>query len=248
MRFFEKKALVLGGSQGIGSAICLEFAKEGADVAFTYHSSEGQAELIGQQIRALGRAALPMWADVSNKKEVEQLAATVERAFHGLDILVCCAGIMPEGAIDVMQEDDWHRVIETNLSSAFYAIQACCPLLKNSRAGRIILISSQAAFTGSINHAHYAATKSGLLGLAYSAAKELGPFNITVNVVSPGRISTRMLDYADDKKRTRWLADTPLGRLGTPEEIAKPVVFLASEDSSFITGANLNVTGGMLMG
>ncbi len=248
MRLSEKKALVLGGSRGIGRAICLNFAAEGADVAFTYCSSRAKAEEIQEHISHTGRRSFVMQADISKREAVWDAVSAAVVALGGLDILVVCGGIMPEDALVDISEQQLRLVLDTNLNSAFYALQAAHDALQRSAAGRIIFISSQAAFTGSIMHAHYAAAKAGLLGLLFTAAKELGPSGITVNAVSPGRIETDMLQYADQEKREKWLAETPLKRFGRPEEVAKAAAFLASDEGSYITGANLNVNGGMLMG
>ena len=248
MRLNEKKALILGGSKGIGKAICLNFALEGADVAFTYCSSRSKAEEIQEHILRTGRRSFVMQADISKRDAVWDAVRASVVALGGLDILVVCGGIMPEDALVDISAQQLRLVLDTNLSSAFYALQAAHDALQQSAAGRIIFISSQAAFTGSILHAHYAAAKAGLLGLLFTAAKELGPSGITVNAVSPGRIETDMLQYADQEKREKWLAETPLKRFGRPEEVAKAVAFLASDEGSYITGANLNVNGGMLMG
>ncbi len=248
MRLRGKKALVLGGSKGIGRAICSSFASEGADVAFTYYSSRAEAEEIRDRIILAGGRAFFMQADISKRDAVWDAVGASVSALGGLDILVLCGGIMPEAGLMEISEEELHRVLDTNLNSAFYALQAAHGALLQSAAGRVVLISSQAAFTGSMMHAHYAASKAGILGLVYTAAKEFGPSGITVNAVSPGRIETDMLNYAGQEKRDKWLSDTPLKRFGRPEEVAGAVTFLASDESSYITGTNINVNGGMLMG
>jgi NAD(P)-dependent dehydrogenase (short-subunit alcohol dehydrogenase family) len=187
-------------------------------------------------------------ADVSNASEVREMVQKAAAELGGLDILVNCAGILPQDPIEEITESQWLRVLNVNLSGAFFAAQAAIPYLKRSSGGRIISITSQAAFSGSVNHVHYCAAKAGLLGMTYAMAKELGPFGITANTVAPGRVETEMLTYGCTEKRDSWLKQTPLGRLGEPLDIARTVVFLASDDAGYITGANINVNGGLLMG
>jgi 3-oxoacyl-[acyl-carrier protein] reductase len=153
---------------------------------------------------------------------------------------------------DTMAEDisdeEWEKMIAINLNSVFYACRAVIPHFKEKNKGRIINVSSQAALTGSAQHAHYAAAKSGILGFSYSLAKELGPYGITVNIVSPGRIDTDMITRRDNGRMEEWMQQTPLKRIGKPEDVASAVFFLASEEASYITGLNMHVNGGLLMG
>ena len=247
MNLTAKRALVTGGSRGIGKAISLEFAQSGADVALVYCSDKKGAMEIREAIEALGKKALPIYADLSKPEDIKRMVKEAAEGLGGLDILVNCAGILPQNPVEQITEEQWHKVIDINLSGAFFAAQAAIPYLKSNGCGRIISITSQAAFTGSVNHVHYCAAKSGLLGMTYALAKELGPLGITVNTVAPGRVETEMLTYGADKK-DEWLKSTPLGRLGKPEDIVKAVSFLASSDGDYITGANIHVNGGILMG
>jgi NAD(P)-dependent dehydrogenase (short-subunit alcohol dehydrogenase family) len=165
-----------------------------------------------------------------------------------IDILVNNAGEMTDMAVESMSDELWARAIEVNLTSAFRCARACIPSMKERRWGRIINVSSQVTETGSRDHAHYTAAKAGLLGLTYSLVKELGGFGITVNAVSPGRIVTDLLLERSAGREAEWLAQTPLRRLGQPEEVAAAIAFLVSEDAAYITGANIPVNGGLVMG
>jgi 3-oxoacyl-[acyl-carrier protein] reductase len=248
MKLNGKNALVTGGSNGIGRSICTEMAKQGANVALAYRSNEKNAEEIRDEITRLGRKALAIRTDVSDPQQVKEMVRKAASELGGLDIIVNCAGILPQDPIEEITESKWFNVLNVNLSGAFFAAQAAVPYLKQSSGGRIISITSQAAFTGSVDHVHYCAAKAGLLGMTYAMAKELGHFGITVNTVAPGRVETEMLTYGCAEKRDAWLKQTPLGRLGEPLDIARTVVFLASDDAGYITGANINVNGGLLMG
>jgi 3-oxoacyl-[acyl-carrier protein] reductase len=244
----HRVALVTGGSRGIGSGICMALAQAGISVALNYNASDSSAESVKSAIEHIGGQAFLVKADVSDENAVmDMIERTVER-FGCLDIVVNCAGVMPTDPIEAMSVDSWRKVLDTNLTSCFLTIREAIPHLKKSACPRIISIASQAAFTGSSQRSHYSASKAGILGLTYSLAKELGPFGITVNVVSPGRVDTEILAYGSIQRKQEWLASTPLGRLGTVGEIASAVLFLASEGASYVTGANLNVNGGMLMG
>lgn len=243
-----KIALVTGGSRGIGGAISKELAMNGARVLINYLNSEKHVVKLLDGISKSGGEALPFKADVSKPSEVSNLMNKIISTWGGLDILVNCAGVMKDNYIEDIELEEWEEVMNINLKSAFLCTKAAIPLLKECGGGRIINLSSQAAFTGSIKHLHYATSKAGMLGFTYSLAKELGKYNITVNVVSPGRILTDMIKSRKDGREQEWVINTPLGRLGKPEEVANSIVFLASDKASYITGANLNVNGGILMG
>jgi len=241
-------ALVTGGSRGIGRATCLALAMRGAAVAVLCRSRLEQAAEVVQRIQAGGERALAIQADVLHPGAIRQ---SVEEAASGLgsvDILVNNLGEMGSGQVADMKDEEWEHSLAVNLGSAFRYARECIPAMKERRWGRIISLSSQAAYTGSSNHAHYAAAKSGLLGLTFSLAKELGAWGITVNVIAPGRILTDMLLDGMAGREEEWIRQTPLQRFGRPEEVAGPIAFLASDDASYITGAVLNVSGGQLMG
>ncbi len=244
----NKTALVVGGSGGIGKAVCVSLAEAGADIGFVYNSSKESAEDIKNIIFSLNRKALMIQADISIYNSVKNMMNEYKKEFNSLDIIVNCAGLMGDSLIENMTPESWKRIIDINLTSSFYIVREAIGLLKNSPAGRIINLSSQAAFCGSKSHAHYSAAKSGILGLTYTMAKEFASYGITCNVISPGRVATRMLDYSSFQQKNKWTKSVPLNRLGTPKEISEVIVFLASEKSSYINGANINVNGGMLMG
>ena len=237
-------ALVTGGSRGIGRAICLALAEQGATVAVHYHARADAAQEVVTQIG--GGAAFQ--ADVGDTAQVTRLLEQVSAQLGAVDILVNNAGEMTDAAVENMSDDLWEQALSVNLSSAFRCARGCIPAMKAKKWGRIINVGSQAAYTGSSNHAHYAAAKAGLLGLTFSLAKELGTFGITVNLVAPGRITTDLLLERMAGREQEWLAQTPLKRIGAPEEVAGAVVFLASDAGSYITGANLHINGGLVMG
>ncbi len=241
-------ALVTGGSRGIGRATCLALATRGAAVAVLCRSRLDQAKEVVQQIQAGGERALAIQADALDPGAIKR---SVQEAVSGLgriDILVNNLGEMTGAPVADMKDEEWEHSLAVNLGSAFRYARECIPSMKERRWGRIINLSSQAAYRGSNNHAHYAAAKSGLLGLTFSLAKELGACGVTVNVVAPGRIATDMLLEGMAGREEEWIRQTPLQRFGRPEEVAGPIAFLASEDASYITGAVLNVSGGQMMG
>jgi len=242
-----KIALVTGGSRGIGRAICIALAAKGAQVAVHYRSTPDAADEVVRVIEGLGGEAFFLQADLAEREAGAALVEQVNKRVGGVDILVNNAGEMTDYAVEDMPDEAWERTLNVNLHSAFRCSRAVIPHMKAQQWGRIINITSQAAQTGSSNHAHYAASKSGLYGLTYSLAKELAPDNITVNQVAPGRIKTEMVMSRIAGREAEWMKQTPLGRLGDPEEIAAPVAFLASEAARYITGATLHINGGQLM-
>lgn len=242
-----KIALVTGGSRGIGRAICIALAAKGAQVAVHYRSTPDAADEVVRVIEGLGGEAFFLQADLAETEAGNALVEQVNQRVGGVDILVNNAGEMTDYSVEEMSDDAWERTINVNLNSAFRCSRAVIPHMKEQNWGRIINVTSQAAQTGSRNHAHYAASKSGLAGLTYSLAKELAPHNITVNQVAPGRIKTEMVMSRIEGREAEWMKQTPLGRLGDPEEVAAPVAFLASEAARYITGATLHINGGQLM-
>ena len=227
-----RKAVVTGGSRGIGREICLLLAENGADVALAYRKSTVEAEQLREEITAMGRSCIAVQADVSVSADVDRFVTQAAQAL-----------------IEDITDEDWSRVMRINLDGAFYACRAAAPYLKNSgKNGRIINLSSQAALNGTAHGVHYGASKAALLGLTYCLAKELGPDGITVNAILPGRIDTEMLAYATPERRAQWLQSTPLGRFGDTADIAELAVFLASDKGGYITGAKINVNGGLSTG
>jgi 3-oxoacyl-[acyl-carrier protein] reductase len=244
----SKTALVTGGSKGIGRAICVRLAQAGCRIVVNYASSDAEAEQTKRLIEAHGAEALLFKGDVAASDNVQKLVDYTLHHFHRIDVLVNNAGIMTDSLVETMDDAMWSHVLQTNLSGAFYACRAVIPAMKAQRRGYIVNISSQAALTGSAQHAHYAAAKAGLLGLTYSLAKELGPHQITVNAVSPGRIVTDMIETRGRGREQEWIGQTPLGRLGDAADVAGAVAYLVSGEADYVTGMNLQVNGGLVMG
>jgi 3-oxoacyl-[acyl-carrier protein] reductase len=237
-------ALVTGGSGGIGSAICRELARRGAAVAVHYNRGRGAAEALAGE---LGNAAA-LAADLSSRSGPGALVSAAADRLGPVEILVNNAGLMTDARVEELADELWDETLAVNLGAAFRACRAVIPGMRAAGFGRIVNVSSQSAYMGSVAHAHYAAAKAGLHGLTFSLAKELGPDGITVNLVVPGRIRTAMLDERAAGREDEWLAQTPLRRFGTPEEVAAAVGFLASEEAGYVTGAALQVGGGLVMG
>lgn len=241
-------ALVTGGATGIGAATVAALAADKVSVALQYSSSENEAKQISEQLNSKGLKVEIFRADLSQKDSVDKLVANVKAKLGDIDILINNAGLMSDASIIEMSDELWDQALNINLTTAFKLIRACAPSMVSKKWGRIINISSQVALVGSANHAHYAAAKAGLLGLTYSAAKEYGASGVTVNAVLPGRIQTNMIAQRSKGRLDEWLAQTPLNRLGKPEEVAGMINFLASEMASYVTGASINVNGGLVMG
>ena len=237
-----------GGATGIGSATVLALAKDNLTVALHYSSSKDAANRLAQQLKGNGANVEVFGADLSQPNAANDLVQQVKRQFGSVDILVNNAGYMSDSSISQMSDQLWDEAINLNLSAAFKLIRATSDDMVAKKWGRIINVSSQVALTGSANHAHYAAAKAGLLGLTYSAAKEFGASGVTVNAVLPGRIETNMISERSKGRMDEWLKQTPMGRLGKSEEVASLIAFLVSEKASYITGAAVNVNGGLVMG
>ena len=243
-----KVALVTGASRGIGRAIATSLASSGVTVAVHYDKSADAALEVVNEITKSGGSAQVFQASLGQPNAPADLVQRVAKEFGAINILINNAAVMTDGSIAEMSDAMWDETIAVNLSAVFKLSRACIPAMVANKWGRIISISSQVAHTGSANHAHYSATKAALLGFSYSAAKELGVSGITANVVVPGRIDTDMISVRSVGRMDEWMAQTPLGRLGTPNEVASVVNFLASNDASYITGAAINVNGGLVMG
>jgi 3-oxoacyl-[acyl-carrier protein] reductase len=233
-----KNALVTGGSRGIGRAIALELASAGASVVVGYRSGKDEAEAVAQETG--GRA---LAADISSPEEAARL---VEEAGE-LDILVNNAGLTRDGLLARMSDADWGDVIETNLSSVFYTCRAAARPMMKRRGGAIVNLSSVVGLHGNPGQTNYSASKAGVIGFTKALARELGSRGVRANVVAPGYIKTRLTDEISDEMRELMLANTPLGRLGDPENVAGAVRFLCSDDAAFITGEVLLVDGGLGM-
>ena len=239
-----KTALVTGGSRGIGRAICLELAARGANVALCYAGGEAAAAETARLCEEQGAKALAIRCDVSDGAQVKAMVDETVRAFGGLDILVNNAGISYAGLFQDMTDDDWDRCLAVNLTGARNMARAVLPHMLHEKAGAIVNISSIWGLRGASCEVGYACSKAGIVALTRSLALELAPSHIRVNAVAPGCIDTDMVRVLDRDTVDSLIEETPLGRLGRPEDIAQAVVFLASEKASFITGQVLAVDGG----
>ena len=247
MTLAGKFALVTGASRGIGREIALELARQGANVAVNFAGSEAKANEVVDEIKALGRDAFAVKCNVADTEAVsEMVKATVDR-FGRLDILVNNAGITRDNLLMRMKEDEWDDVINTNLKGVFLCTKAVTRQMMKQRVGRIINIASVVGVSGNPGQANYVAAKAGVIGLTKTTAKELASRNITVNAIAPGFITTDMTDQLSEEVKAEMLKQIPLARLGEPKDIAKITAFIASDDSSYITGQTLHVNGGMVM-
>lgn len=247
MKLEGKKALVTGASRGIGRAIALALAAEGADIAVNYAGNQAAAEAVAAEIEAVGRKAIIIQADISSNEAATAMVEQVAKEFGRVDILVNNAGITRDGLLMRMKEADWDAVLTTNLKGVFNCTKAAIKYMMKQKAGHIVNISSVVGVNGNAGQANYAAAKAGVIGFTKATAKELAARGITVNAVAPGFIQTDMTAVLNEKQVEAMQATIPLKRLGEPEDIAKAVVFLASDDANYITGQTLNVDGGMVM-
>lgn len=242
-----KVALVTGASRGIGRAIALRLAGEGARVAINYAGNTAKAEAVKAEIEQNGGEAILVQADVADSSAVEAMVAKVTEAFGQIDILVNNAGITRDGLLMRMKEEDFDAVVNTNLKGVFHCTKTVSKLMMKKRSGRIINMASVVGIMGNAGQTNYAAAKAGVIGFSKSAAKELAARGITVNVVAPGFIDTDMTAAMTDKAKELTLTGIPMKKMGTPEDVANAVLFLASDCASYITGQTVNVDGGMVM-
>ncbi len=242
-----KTALVTGASRGIGRAIALELARQGADVAVNYARNAEAATQVVAEIEALGRRAVALPADVGDFAQAAALVETTVSALGRLDILVNNAGIVRDALLLRMQEADWDEVLRVDLKSAFNVGKAAARVMARQRAGRIINVSSISGLMGQVGQANYSAAKAGLIGLTKSMARELAGRGITVNVVAPGFVTTDMTAALPEDLAEKMRMLIPMGRFGAAEDIAGVVAFLASDAAAYITGAVVPVDGGLSM-
>lgn len=242
-----KAALVTGASRGIGRAVALRLAKEGAKVVVNYAGNEKAAEETKAAVEAAGSEAVCVRADVANADEVAALFDAAVKAFGTVDILVNNAGITRDGLLMRMKDEDFDAVLATNLRGVYLCTKAASKIMMKKRSGRIVNMTSVVGLMGNVGQTNYAAAKAGILGFSKSAAKELAARGITVNMVAPGFIETDMTAVLSDKVREQLVGAIPLGRMGEPEDVANAVLFLVSDAAAYITGQVVNVDGGMVM-
>ncbi|MGM9788105.1 MAG: 3-oxoacyl-[acyl-carrier-protein] reductase [Candidatus Cryptobacteroides sp.] len=240
-----KTALVTGGSRGIGRAIALKFAQEGADVAFTYLSNKTAADATVSELESFGHKVKAYASDASDYEKAHELVKQVQVDFGRIDILVNNAGITRDTLLLRMDEQQWDAVLNSNLKSAFNFTHAVVPIMARQRAGSIISLSSVVGIAGNAGQANYAASKAGIIALSTSVAKEMGSRGIRCNCIAPGFIDTDMTSVLPEEIRTEWAKTIPLRRAGKPEEVANVALFLASELSSYVTGQVIHCCGGM---
>ena len=238
-------ALVTGGSRGIGRAVCLELARQGAAVAVNYAGNSAAAEETVEQCRALGVEAEAFRADVADPAACDALVAAVKERFGRLDILVNNAGIARDGLLMTAKEEDFSQTLDTNLKGAYFCTKAAAKVMLRQKYGRIVCLSSIVGLRGNPGQTAYAASKAGVIGLVKAAAKELAGRDITVNAVAPGFIETDMTAVLPEKAKAAMLGTIPKGRPGSPKEVARAVAFFAGPECGYITGQVLCVDGGM---
>ncbi len=244
MELEGKVAIVTGGTRGIGRAIALDLAANGADVALNYRQSVELAAELAETIRGMGRRAMTVQADVSSFDDAQRMAQTVLDELGRVDILVNNAGMNWDGVVWKMAEEQWDRVIDVDLKGTFNYTRAVTPILRGQGSGKIVNITSINGLRGKFGQTNYSAAKAGVIGFTKACARELGRASINVNSVAPGLIETEMVREAPEKVRDMALAEIVLGRLGLPEEVAHVVTFLCSEKSRHVTGQVIQVDGG----
>ena len=247
MRLTERTALVTGASRGIGRAIALALAAEGADVAVNYLCSETPAKQLVKEIEAMGGRALLVQADVGDEADTSRMAQEIDSEFGHLDMLINNAGVTSDRSFSNMDQTAWRKVMRTNLDGVFNCTKACLDGMIARGWGRVVNITSVIGQMGNFGQANYASSKAGVAAFTKSLAKEVAGKGITVNAIAPGFIATEMLATIPDKVRTRLLEQIPMRRFGRPEEVARACVYLCSADGDYITGTELSINGGLYM-
>jgi 3-oxoacyl-[acyl-carrier protein] reductase len=248
MKLLEgKTALITGASRGIGKGIAEIFAAQGASIAFTFLSSVEKARAFEAELAAAGVKAKGYQSDASKSEEADKLIDEVIKDFGALDIVINNAGITRDTLLMRMNEEQWDEVMNTNLKSAFLITKAAIKPMMKAKKGSIINMTSIVGITGNAGQANYAASKAGMIGFTKSIAKELGSRNIRCNAVAPGFIETEMTGHLNDEVKAKWMETIPLKRAGSTKDVADLCVFLASDQSTYITGQTINVCGGMVM-
>ena len=239
-----KRAIVTGGSMGIGASIAKVLARQGANVAINYRKHDTEARQVVAEIESLGRKGLAIKADVANFADAQRMVDEVKEKFGGLDILVNNAGINRDSVVWKMTEQQWDEVLDTNLKGCFNYIHAAVGLFREQKSGKIVNVTSINGLRGKFGQTNYSASKAGIIGLTKALARELGKSNVNVNAVAPGLIETEMMKDAPESVKEAALAEIVLGRLGKPEEVAEVIAFLCSEAARHITGEVIRVDGG----
>jgi len=244
MMLEAKRAIVTGGSMGIGASIAKELARQGANVAINYRKHDTEARQVVAEIESLGRKGLAIKADVASFADAQRMVDEVREKFGGLDILVNNAGINRDSVVWKMTEQQWDEVLDTNLKGYFNYIRAAVGIFREQKSGKIVNVTSINGLRGKFGQTNYSASKAGIIGLTKALARELGKSNVNVNAVAPGLIETEMMKDAPESVKEAALVEIVLGRLGKPEEVAAVIAFLCSEAARHITGEVIRVDGG----
>lgn len=247
MIFSGKTVLITGGSRGIGKSVALAYGAEGANVVVNYTSNPQKAEEVVAEIKAFGVEAMAISCDVSDDSAVERMIETIEKEFHTIDILVNNAGITRDGLLIRMKDSDWDQVMDINLKGTYLCTKHVGKKMLKRKSGNIVNITSVVGLTGNAGQSNYSASKAGVIGFTKSVAKEFAVRQIRVNAVAPGFIATDMTEKLSQEVIETYKTAIPLGRMGDPEDVAKAVLFLSSDQSSYMTGQIITVDGGMTL-